>query len=66
MNINNIEIPLIGFHNISNAAAAFALTSHLGISTSLIKKSLKDFQGVERRFNKVFEFNGVSFFDDYL
>ena len=65
ISVNNIEIPLIGFHNISNAAATFALTSHIGISTSLIKKSLKDFQGVERRFNKVFDFNGVTFFDDY-
>ncbi len=63
--IYKIEIPLIGFHNISNAAAAFALTFHIGISPILIKKSLKNFQGVERRFNKVFEFNGVPFFDDY-
>ena len=30
-----------------------------------IKKGLKNFKGVQRRFNKIFTFNGVDFYDDY-
>ena len=30
-----------------------------------IKKGLKNFKGVQRRFNKIFTFNKVDFFDDY-
>ena len=47
ISVNNIEIPLIGLHNISNAAATFALTSHIGITTSLIKKASKIFKGLK-------------------
>ncbi len=37
----------------------------VGISVPKIKKALKNFQGVQRRFNKVFTFNNVDFYDDY-
>ena len=30
-----------------------------------IKKGLLNFKGVQRRFNKIFTFNGVNFYDDY-
>ena len=30
-----------------------------------IKKGLKNFQGVQRRFNKIFTYNGIDFYDDY-
>ena len=30
-----------------------------------IKKGLKNFKGVQRRFNKIFNFNNVDFYDDY-
>ena len=35
------------------------------ISIFDIKKGLKNFKGVQRRFNKIFSFNNVDFFDDY-
>ena len=37
----------------------------VGISIFDIKKGLKNFKGVQRRFNKIFSFNNVDFFDDY-
>ena len=37
----------------------------VGISFSDIKKGLSKFKGVQRRFNKIFTYNGVDFFDDY-
>ncbi len=63
--INDIIIPLIGLHNIQNATAAIAVSFNLGISIKNIKHGLKNFQGVQRRFNKVFTFRNINFIDDY-
>ena len=63
--IKNIQIPILGLHNIRNATAAIAAASSVGISSKIIKKGLKDFEGVERRFTKLFSLQGVPFFDDY-
>jgi len=63
--IKNIKIPLLGLHNIRNATAAAAVSISIGISKDIIKKGLREFKGVERRFNKIFNFRGVNFFDDY-
>ena len=63
--IRNIQIPIIGLHNIRNATAALAVASSIGISNRIIKKGLKEFEGVQRRFTKLFSFQSVPFFDDY-
>jgi len=63
--INNIKIPLLGHHNIRNATAAAAVASTIGISKKIIKDALKEFKGVQRRFNKIFVFREATFFDDY-
>ena len=41
------------------------MSLNVGISIFDIKKGLKNFKGVQRRFNKIFSFNNVDFFDDY-
>ena len=63
--INNIKIPIIGLHNIRNATAAIAVAISLGIPIIKIKDGLKKFKGVQRRFNKIFDYKGAIFFDDY-
>ena len=63
--IKKIRIPLLGIHNIRNSVAAAAVAITIGISVSDIKKGLLKFKGVQRRFNKIFTYNGVDFFDDY-
>ncbi len=63
--INNIKIPLIGLHNIRNTTASIAVAISLGIPINKIKDGLRSFEGVQRRFNKIFEYKGASFFDDY-
>jgi len=63
--INKIKIPLLGLHNIRNATAAAAVASTIGIPKEIIKKGLKDFKGVQRRFNKIFTYRESSFYDDY-
>ncbi len=63
--LKNLKIPLLGLHNIRNATAAAAVSITIGISINIIKESLSRFEGVQRRFNKVFTFRDVNFFDDY-
>ena len=63
--IGNIKIPLLGMHNIRNSTAAAAVASTIGISKEIIKKGLKEFKGVQRRFNKIFTYQEVNFYDDY-
>ena len=57
--------PLLGEHNVRNTTAAIAIALNLGIKVQIIKKSLKNFVGVERRYNKIFSYRGVDFYDDY-
>ena len=63
--IKKIRIPLLGVHNIRNSVAAAAISLTVGISISDIKKGLMNFKGVQRRFNKIFSYNGIDFYDDY-
>ena len=63
--LKKFEIPLIGSHNIKNATAAIAVSYFLGISINILKSSLKNFKGVERRFNKILSYNGADIYDDY-
>jgi len=65
ISINKIKIPLLGIHNIRNATAAAAVASTIGISKAIIKKGLKEFKGVQRRFIKVFNYRETNFYDDY-
>ena len=64
-NIKNINVKLLGKHNVLNAAAAFIVCLNLGANLSLAKKSLKNFSGVQRRMTKVFSKNKNDFYDDY-
>ena len=63
--IKKVKIPLIGLHNVRNSVAAAAIAITVGISIKDIKDGLLRFKGVQRRFNKIFTFNKVDFFDDY-
>ena len=63
--INNIQINLLGDHNITNATASVAAALNLGIKINIIKKALKKFSGIQRRFTKGFSIDNKVFFDDY-
>ncbi|MDA7573324.1 UDP-N-acetylmuramate--L-alanine ligase [Candidatus Pelagibacter sp.] len=65
ISINKIKIPLLGIHNIRNSTAAVAVSSTIGISKKIIKKGLREFKGVQRRFNKIFTYREANFYDDY-
>jgi len=63
--IKNINLKLIGEHNVLNATAAIAVCINLGVKINIIKKALKNFSGVQRRMTKIFTRNKNEFFDDY-
>ncbi|MDT1986088.1 MAG: UDP-N-acetylmuramate--L-alanine ligase [Planktomarina sp.] len=63
--ISDCKLPMPGDHNISNALASVAVALHLGMNTEKIRSGLGDFEGVNRRFTKVSEVNGIMIIDDY-
>lgn len=63
--ITGCTLPMPGDHNVSNALSAVAVALHLGMSHDDIRAALAGFKGVNRRFTKVGEANGVTIIDDY-
>jgi UDP-N-acetylmuramate--alanine ligase len=63
--IAGCSLPMPGDHNVSNALAAVAVARHLGLKKDEIRAALAGFGGVNRRFTKVGEVNGVTIIDDY-
>tara|TARA_B100001057_G_scaffold420015_1_gene440145 strand:+ start:55 stop:1452 length:1398 start_codon:yes stop_codon:yes gene_type:complete len=63
--IKNINVKLLGKHNVLNSAAAFIVCLNLGADQNIVKNSLKNFSGVQRRMTKVFSKNKNDFYDDY-
>ncbi len=63
--IEGCTLPMPGDHNVSNALAAVAVARHLGMKREEIRAALAAFAGVNRRFTKVGEVNGVTIIDDY-
>ncbi len=60
-----IEIPLIGGHNVLNAASVFGLGLKIKIPEKKIRKAFSSFKGVARRAEFKGEAKNISFFDDY-
>jgi UDP-N-acetylmuramate--alanine ligase len=65
MVIEGCTLPMPGDHNVSNALAAVAVARHLGMKAAEIRDALASFKGVNRRFTKVGEVDGVTIIDDY-
>ena len=63
--IKNIIFSMIGYHNVLNALAAISVALELGISITIIKKSLNSFSGVQRRFQFITKIDNAKIYDDY-
>ncbi len=63
--IEGCTLPMPGDHNVSNALSAIAVCRFLGMKKSEIREALAGFAGVNRRFTKVGEVDGVTIIDDY-
>ncbi len=59
------ELAVPGMHNVSNGLAAIAVARELDVDLEVIRRSLKEFSGVQRRFQVKGEAKGVLVVDDY-
>jgi UDP-N-acetylmuramate--alanine ligase len=60
-----IELQVPGTHNVFNALATLSVGSFIGLDWNEMRQSLRDFQGVGRRFEVRGEVGGVVVIDDY-
>lgn len=63
--LGDLQLQLLGKHNLSNALAAVAVGRKLGLEFSVIAKALASFAGTKRRFEYRGEANNITFVDDY-
>ena len=63
--IGEFMIKIPGKHNLLNALAGAIIANINGISWERIKEYLKNFTGTKRRFEKIGEYGGKLFYDDY-
>ena len=64
-NMGTFKLNIPGKHNIYNALASIATAHILGVTTSEIKKYIKKFKGIHRRFDILGEVKGCRIIDDY-
>lgn len=63
--LGELNIRLLGQHNLSNALAAVAVGRQLGLKFDAIAQALASFEGAKRRFECRGQINGITFIDDY-
>jgi UDP-N-acetylmuramate--alanine ligase len=63
--LKDLVLPMPGLHNVSNATAAIAVASQLGVGPDRPAKGISGFGGVKRRFTHTGTVGGVQIFDDY-
>jgi UDP-N-acetylmuramate--alanine ligase len=65
LRIEGLELPMPGEHNALNAIAAVAVADQLKVPAEAIRKGLKGFSGVKRRFTRTGVVSGITVIDDY-
>ena len=63
--LGQLELPMLGEHNLSNALAAIAVGRQVGLEFNTIAQSISSFGGTKRRFENRGEVNNIIFIDDY-
>jgi UDP-N-acetylmuramate--alanine ligase len=63
--LGQLNLNLLGHHNLSNALAAVAVGRQLGLDFLTIARAIATFEGARRRMERRGEFNHIVFVDDY-
>lgn len=63
--IKDITLSTPGKHNVLNSLAPIAIAAQMDVGPGVIRKALKNFKGVKRRFTHVGKYNGAYIIDDY-
>jgi len=58
------NIQLRGLHNLSNILGTITLTKIFGVPSSIIKKVVSNFKGIEGRLQFIREFNKIKYYND--
>ncbi|WP_437130905.1 UDP-N-acetylmuramate--L-alanine ligase [Peptostreptococcus russellii] len=65
INLGSFDLSVYGLHNVYNATAAILAAIVSGLEVDTIKKAIKTYTGVGRRFEKKGNYNGALIIDDY-
>ena len=65
INLGTFDLSIYGLHNVYNAAAAVIAAIESDIEVDTIKKAIKTYTGVGRRFERKGTYNGALIVDDY-
>ncbi len=63
--LKDLELGIIGLHNVSNSLAVIAISDILGIEDNTIRDVFANFKGVDRRFTFVGKYKDCYVYDDY-
>ena len=64
MSIDVDDISLKGIHNISNIIIAAEIARRVGIDHKNIRSAVREFEGLEHRFEHFISYNGIDFIND--
>jgi UDP-N-acetylmuramate--alanine ligase len=65
MVMKDLYLNIPGTHNLENAIGASLMTFKAGVDVDSIRKGLKEFSGIKRRFEYVIDTDKVIYIDDY-
>lgn len=63
--IEGVRLNVPGYHNVENMLAAIAVCRSLGADDESIKKGVRSYKGVKRRFEFIYRSETVTLIDDY-
>ncbi len=63
--IERLSLPMVGAHNVQNSLAVVAIAGEMALDQEILRKALAGFGGVNRRFTKTGEVDGIQVIDDY-
>ena len=63
--VEDVFLPMFGRHNALNALAAIAIANEMDIADDVLRQGLAEFEGVNRRFTRAGEVDGITVIDDY-
>ena len=64
-NLTDVCLGITGMHNVENSLAAIGIAQQIGLKADEIKKALRSFSGVKRRFDYRFKSSKTIYIDDY-
>lgn len=66
LNLDEVfKIKILGDYNVANSLGVIILSSIFKINPDIVKNSLREFEGTERRLELIKEVKGISVYDDY-